>query len=264
MDQSHPIGIFDSGLGGLTVMKELLKALPNENFIYVGDTARLPYGPKSPDTIARYSFEIADFLVARGVKIIVVACNTASSHALKMLQDRVKVPVIGVIEPGAACAVKMAPKGTVAVLGTKGTIASRSYQKAIAALDPHVEVIPLACPLFVPMVEENHLSYASAKLVVKEHLQPILEKKIDAVLLGCTHYPLLKHLIQDAFGWDVQVIDSASSCAAQVADTLAVLQLGRVDASLPQHQFFVSDDPERFRLLGETFLGSPIAQTTLF
>lgn len=264
MSNAQPIGIFDSGLGGLTVMKELVRTLPNEDFIYFGDTARLPYGSKSPETIVRYSLEIAGFLVDQGVKMIVVACNTASSHALEILQNTCRVPVVGVIAPGAICAAEMTVNNKIAVLGTKGTIRSQSYQKAIGSLLPQAELFPVECPLFVPLVEENYLSSPAAKLIVEEHLKPLINSGIDTLLLGCTHYPILRGLIAETLGKTVSIVDSGSSCAVSVAGQLRELDLLKNDTELGERRFYVSDDPEKFKFLGRSFLGHPIPDVELY
>ena len=258
MSDSRPIGIFDSGLGGLTVMKELVKVLPEENIVYFGDTARLPYGSKSRETIIRYSMEIVDFLVDQGVKMIVVACNTASSHALEVLQEYSPVPVVGVIAPGARCAAEATRNRRIGVLGTKGTIRSQSYQKALLELLPDAEIIPVACPLFVSLVEENYLSYPASRLIVEEHLNPLSESRVDTVLLGCTHYPMLSEMISDVLGKDVKIVDSGSSCSVSVAGLINNLDIGNGDGIQGERRFFVSDDPEKFRILGQSFLGDPI------
>ncbi|HUO51035.1 MAG TPA: glutamate racemase, partial [Gemmatimonadaceae bacterium] len=189
-DAAAPIGVFDSGLGGLTVVHELRRQLPAERLIYFGDTARVPYGPKSPDTVRRYAAEITEWLIAQGVKAVVVACNTATAHALPMLRERFPLPVIGVIEPGARAAVRASASGRIGVIGTSGTIASGAYERAIRALRPGAEVTSRACPLFVPLVEEGWLDTPATRLVADEYLRPLAEHGCDALVLGCTHYPL--------------------------------------------------------------------------
>lgn len=264
MANALPIGMFDSGLGGLTVMRQLVRELPNENILYFGDTARLPYGSKSPETIVRYSLEIADFLMDRGVKMIVVACNTASSHALSVLRERYPVPVIGVIEPGAEAAVQATSNGRIAVLGTRGTIRSNSYQKAISQLSPGAEVVPVACPLFVPLVEENYISFPAAQMIVREYLKPLSGKEVDTVLLGCTHYPLLKDLIAEALDKRIRILDSASSCAKWVAEILDENGLSNNESAVPEYTFYVSDDPDKFQELGKVFLGRSVEDVMLY
>jgi glutamate racemase len=244
--QSYHIGVFDSGVGGLTVMHELARALPHESFIYFGDTARVPYGGKSRETIIRYCIENAVFLLEKNIKLLVVACNTASAFGLEKLGQIFNIPVIGVIHPGAEKAVSVTRTKRIGVLGTKGTIQSGAYQQAIYALLPEAEVIPMACPLFVPLVEERFLHHSAAKLIVSEYLAPLKEQRIDTLLLGCTHYPLLKELIGDEMGPNVTLVDSASTCAEKSAEILKNSSL-ETSLSAPQHKYFVSDDPEKFR-----------------
>lgn len=261
---SHSIGVFDSGIGGLTVMQQLVHMLPKEHFIYFGDTARLPYGEKSRETIIRYSIENAIFLLEQGIKVLVVACNTASAHALDKLQQIFNVPVVGVIEPGAESAIKATSKGKIAVLGTKGTIQSECYQKAIFRLNPSVQVLPIACPLFVPLVEEHFLEHPAARLIVQEYLKPLKESKIDTILLGCTHYPLLKSMIRQEIGEEVAIVDSALSCAEKVSEILTARNLHSPNEAIAPslHSYFVSDDPHKFQLIGRSFLGMPIEKVS--
>lgn len=254
------IGMFDSGLGGLTVMQQLVRALPHEDVVYFGDTARLPYGGKSRETVVRYSIENAIFLIEKDVKMVVVACNTATSHALEKLQQIFGLPVIGVIEPGAQHAVDVTVNGRIAVLGTKGTIESQAYQKAILAKAPGATIFPIACPLFVPLVEEDCIGHPAARLVVQEYLKPLRDSDIDTILLGCTHYPLLKELIREQVGQKVSIVDSASCCADRVASLIAEMQLGNIAENVGSYHYYVSDDPHKFQTLGKTFLGMPISQ----
>lgn len=256
--EDHSIGMFDSGLGGLTVMQQLIRVLPHENVIYFGDTARLPYGAKSPETIVRYSIENAIFLIQKNIKILIIACNTASAHALESLQQIFNIPVIGVIEPGAESAVKATKTGRIGVLGTKGTISSMSYQKAILQLAPKAEVFPIACPLFVPLVEENYVDHPATRLMVQEYLKPLKEYHIDTLLLGCTHYPLLKDLIRNEIGKEITIVDSATSCAEKVLSMLSKEGLQKTGKTQANYRYFVSDDPKKFQILGSSFLGWPI------
>jgi glutamate racemase len=259
---SHAIGIFDSGVGGLTVMQQLMHALPKERLIYFGDTARVPYGNKSRNTVVRYSIENTICLLERNIKLLVVACNTASSLALPKLRQLFSIPIVGVIEPGAQKAVAVTRHQRIAVLGTKGTIQSGAYQAAIHKLAPHATVLPIACPLFVPLVEEQWLQHSATHLIVQEYLRPLKLQAIDTVLLGCTHYPLLSPLIQQEVGIDVQLVDSASTCAEQVKLLLQQQQL--LSPILQgQHQYFVSDDPEKFRTLAERLFGHPLEAVEL-
>ena len=255
MSNESPIGVFDSGIGGLTVAHEVIRQLPHESLVYFGDTARVPYGPKSPETVRRYSREIAGFLRDQGVKGIVIACNTATAHALETLRSEMDMPVIGVVEPGARAAVAATREGHIGVIGTAGTIKSGAYERAIRALDPNVMVTPRACPLFVPMVEEGWIDHEATRLVAREYLEPMLEAEIDTLVLGCTHYPLLKPLLRDVLGPDVRLIDSAEETAAETARTLGVEGLCAREDAEPTYRFVASDDPLQFLQLGQRFLG---------
>jgi glutamate racemase len=206
---SAPIGIFDSGIGGLTVARAIYEQLPGESTIYFGDTARVPYGPKSPETVRRYSLEILHWLLGQGVKLVVVACNTSTAHALGRLQEESRVPVVGVIEPGARAAVTAARGRAIGVIGTAGTVASKAYVRAITELAPGTRVEQVACPLFVPLVEEGWFDHPAAELIAREYLHPLVKAGIGALVLGCTHYPLLKPLLARVMGPDVELIDSA-------------------------------------------------------
>lgn len=257
-DYSHPqypIGMFDSGFGGLTVMGEVQKALPKEKILYFGDTARLPYGDKSPEAIIRCSLEVVNFLLEKKIKVLVIACNTACAHAFHHIQASCPVPVVGVIQPGAEKAASSTKNGRIGVLATKGTIHSREYEKAIHALLPQAEIFPKACPLFVPLVEEHFHLHSAAKMIVEEYLREFRDLKIDTLLLGCTHYPILKPLIQDVVGDSVTIVDSATTCAEKVAAVLEIRNLRAEAEYLGAHRFFVSDDPDKFRKQGPIFLG---------
>jgi glutamate racemase len=252
------IGIFDSGFGGLTVMRAIRALMPHENIIYFGDTARLPYGSKSAETILRYSLENASFLVTQGIKVLVIACNTACSAALEQVRKNVEVPVIGIIEQGVEEVSRLCPAGRVAILGTRATITSGIYQQYIAARCSSLELFPISCPLLVPLVEEGYAEHPMSEIVVQEYLRPLKNRGIHGVLLGCTHYPLLQTIIQQELGPDVMLIDPAIACAEQTRSLLADKALLNPSTHLPHYQFFVSDDPEKFRLLGKTFLNYPI------
>ncbi len=254
---SAPIGVFDSGLGGLTVAHEIMRQLPAESLIYFGDTARVPYGPKSPDTVRRYSREISAFLLEQGVKAIVVACNTATAHALPVLRDELDVPVIGVVEPGARAAVRATRTGHIGVIGTAGTIRSQAYVRAIHAENPDVRVTALACPLFVPIVEEGWTNHEATHLIAEEYLAPFVKDPIDTLVLGCTHYPLLKPVIGEIVGRTVRLIDSAEETALDARRMLAANDLAASDGE-GSYRFIASDDPQQFLTLGRRFLGSAI------
>ena len=250
-----PIGIFDSGIGGLTVARAIYERLPHESTIYFGDTARVPYGPKSPDTVRRYSLEILHWLLGQGVKAVVIACNTSTAHALDALQAKSPVPVIGVIEPGARAAVSAMRRGPIGVIGTAGTIASNAYARAIQAAKPGAAVEQKACPLFVPLVEEGWFEHPAAELIALEYLQPLKRANVDVLVLGCTHYPLLKPLLQRIMGPDIRLIDSGEETAATVQGVLHSTGLNAPPSASPAHRFVVSDDEARFRQVGSRFIG---------
>jgi glutamate racemase len=256
-----PIGIFDSGLGGLTVAHAIIEGLPSEATVYFGDTARVPYGPKSAETVRRYSLEIMEWLLGQGVKAVVIACNTSTAHGLEVLQSASPVPVIGVIEPGARAAVAASGGRPIGVIGTAGTIQSGAYERAIRRLAPGMEVFSRACPLFVPLVEEGWLDHPATRVVATEYLAPLLEAGVGTVVLGCTHYPLLKPLLERVLGPQVNLIDGAQETARTVAETL--IQRGleaphrRPGGAI--HRFAVSDDPDRFLAVGARFLGERLS-----
>jgi glutamate racemase len=251
-----PIGVFDSGIGGLTVARELLRQLPGESILYVGDTARVPYGPKSPDTVRRYSREIAGFLCEQGVKVVVIACNTATAHALESLRAELPVPVIGVVEPGARAAVAASRSRHIGVIGTAGTINSFAYERAIRALAPDAVITSRACPLFVPLVEEGWTDHEVTRLVAREYLQPLANAGVDTLVLGCTHYPLLKTIVSGMME-HVRLIDSAEQTALEVRQLLAERRLLGTSSS-PTHRFYSTDAPAQMLRLGQRFLGDSI------
>jgi len=252
-----PLGVFDSGIGGLTVARALFERLPQESVIYFGDTARVPYGPKSPETVRRYSAEILAHLVKRGVKAVVVACNTSTAHALEHLKAHASVPVVGVIEPGARAAVAATETGTIGVIGTAGTIASGAYERAIKTLRPDARVHAQACPLFVPLVEEGWFDHPATELIAREYLEPLKQARVDVLVLGCTHYPLLKPLLSRVMGPGVALVDSAEETAKAVA--LELEKKGLLAAGgTHEHLFVVSDDEPHFRKVGARFLGEKI------
>lgn len=258
MASSHPIGVFDSGIGGLTVAHEIMRQLPAERIVYFGDTARVPYGPKSPETVRRYSREIAGFLAGQDVKAIVIACNTATAHALPALRAEMGVPVLGVVEPGARAAVRASSGGHIGIVGTSGTIRSGAYEHAIRAIDPSIRVTARACPLFVPLVEEGWVEHPVTQAVAREYLQPLLDAGIDTLVLGCTHYPLIKSLLCRLVGADVRLIDSAAETAAELGSVLRAEGLEAPEGQAPSHRFVASDDPLQFLQLGQRFLGDAI------
>jgi glutamate racemase len=255
-----PIGIFDSGIGGLTVARAIYERLPHESTIYFGDTARVPYGPKSPDTVRRYSLEILHWLLGQQVKAVVIACNTSTAHALEALQAESPVPVIGVIEPGARAAVSAMRHGPIGVIGTAGTIASNAYARAIQSAKPGARVEQKACPLFVPLVEEGWFEHPAAELVAAEYLEPMKRARVDVMVLGCTHYPLLKPLLQRTMGVDIRLIDSGEETAATVQAVLRSSGLDAPETATPEHRFVVSDDEARFRVVGARFIGERLGK----
>ena len=258
MEKEAPIGIFDSGLGGLTVMRQVIKALPYENVIYFGDTARVPYGDKSPETIVRYSFENTSFLLSHQIKLLLVACNTASAYAIKELRQQFSLPIIDVIEPAVRKAIQITKNQRIAVLGTRATTHSGIYQKRILEKLPSAEVFSIACPLLVPLVEENFHSHPATRMIIQEYLSPLKKQGVDTVILGCTHYPLLFERIREEFGGDVTLLDSASACASEVVAQLEKIRLKTNLTTAGKHKYFVSDSPQKFRQVGENFLGVPI------
>lgn len=259
--KTKAIGAFDSGIGGLTVYKALKEKLPNEKVIYLGDTARVPYGSKSPETIIRFSDGNSLFLLTKNVKIIVVACNSASSHAVQYLQDKLDIPVLGVIEPGAEAAAGSSEK-KIGVIGTTATVKSGAYEKAILEKKPGTQVVSQACPLFVPLVEEGWIDHKVTRLVAEEYLLPLKDKGIDTLVLGCTHYPVLSKVISDVLGKDIKLIDSAITTADKVRDILKSLGWLNKEPHPEPDEFYVTDFPERFRQVGEIFLNKKIEKVT--
>jgi glutamate racemase len=261
----RPIGVFDSGVGGLTAVRELFAQLPHESVLYFGDTARLPYGNKSRETVTRFALEISRFLVRQEVKCVLVACNTASSHALETLERRIPVPVVGVIAPAAAAAVAQSPEGRIGVIGTLATVGSGAYPQAVAALAPGAEVASRACPLFVPLVEEGWLDHEVTRLVAHEYLAELRQARLESLILGCTHYPLLAPLIARTMGEGVRLVDSGAESARALARLLAERGLLAPAGAAPAHHFFLSDEPRRrsFGRVAERFLGRPLPPVTV-
>jgi glutamate racemase len=256
-NRTRPIGVFDSGIGGLTVLRALMEVLPGEDFIYLGDTARLPYGTKSSEVILRYSRENSEFLLAKGIKMLVVACNTSSAVALAEISRLTVVPVIGVIEPGAMAAVKASRNGKIGVIGTEATIASGAYTRSIQALRPRAEIYTRACPLLVPLVEEGWTENEIAERTVAFYLESLKQSGIDTLLLGCTHYPLLRGLFDRVLGAAVKIIDSAGATASTVSKRLTELRLTG-PRRVGSQSFFVTETPERFVRVGKRFIGDQV------
>lgn len=253
-NSSQPIGIFDSGIGGLTVLQELSLSLPQEQFIYFGDTAHLPYGNKSKETVLRYCLEISAFLVTYDIKLLIVACNTATAYALSSLQQALKIPVLGVIEPAVCSALQHSKNQKIAILGTEGTIESQAYQDTLQKKEPKIELLPIACPLFVPLVEEGWINHPITFAVIKEYLEPLVGKNIDTLILGCTHYPLLLPLIQTVVGKNVKLITSGKACATEAYQLLKEKNLLSAKRK-KENLYFVSDAPKKFEKIARTIFG---------
>lgn len=260
--KKQPIGVFDSGLGGLTILKALRRTLPQEDLIYFGDTANVPYGSKSKEAVTRFSTAIAQFLQTQQVKMIVVACNTASALALPTLRKICKVPVLGVILPGAQKAAAITRNGRVAILGTEATVRSKAYPKALLKINPRLHTFQQPCPLFVPIVEENLSRTPLAQAAVQLYLTPVLRAKADTVILGCTHYPVLKKLLAQALGPKAQLVDSADTLAQTVCEFLHRHRLCATQGK-GKLTVYASDDPTRFKRLAVRILGKPIGKVRL-
>lgn len=251
----QPIGVFDSGIGGLTVVKALMRELPTESIVYFGDTARVPYGTKSKSTVVKFSLENVEFLLRFGVKCIVIACNTSSSWALPTLRKYFKVPIVGVIRPGAMAAVRTTRNKRIGIIGTTATIQSRAYETAIQRLNPSVQVFSQSCPLFVPLVEEGWLNGNISLDVAHHYLKPLMKSHIDTLILGCTHYPLLASTIQRSVGSKVNLVDSARQTALEVRKLLEAEKMLSKRKIPPRYRCFVTDETSRFSLLSRKFLG---------
>lgn len=254
-NDTRPIGIFDSGVGGLTVVRALIERLPFENLIYFGDTARVPYGIKSVATISAYTQQITRFLLQKDVKLLIIACNTIAAVAADAVRAETSLPVLDVIEAGALGAVAATRNRNIGVIGTPTTINSNAYARAIHKLDPAVRMFSQACPLFVPLVEEGWLDHPVTRMTAEEYLKPVVAQDIDTLVLGCTHYPLLKPLLQEVAGDDVRLVDSAEAMAERSAGCLGECAALNHAGTPPRYDFFVTDVPLRFQTIGERFLG---------
>ncbi|MFH1046292.1 MAG: glutamate racemase [Candidatus Omnitrophota bacterium] len=256
---NRPIGIFDSGIGGLTVVKEVIKELPGEDIVYFGDTARLPYGNKSPKTVIQFSKENVEFLLRFGVKLIIVACNTSSSIVLPVLMRRFKIPILGVIRPAARQAVEITQSGRIGIIGTRTTVESKAYQREIKKLNPYAKIFAQACPLFVPLTEEGMVDDTVTRQMAKRYLQPLLKNDIDTLILGCTHYPLLVDVLRRVVGKRIQFVNSARRTAQEARKILVAHNLCARRKDRPGRRvFFVSDGPEVFKKVGRSFLGKEL------
>jgi glutamate racemase len=259
-DKARPIGVFDSGIGGLTVVKKISQTFPDENIIYFGDTARVPYGSKSNSTVIEYSIQDARFLMNKGVKVIVAACNTASSIALGAIKKEFNIPVIGMIEPGAGSAAEKTENGKIGVIGTRATINNKAYSKEIKKINAGLEVYEKACPLFVPLAEEGWIKHKAVYQIAEEYLKELREKKIDTLVLGCTHYPILSEVIQEVIGPNVKLIDSGIASAEALDRELKRMDLFAGRNSSGTQEFYVSDIPIKFKEVAELFFGRKISE----
>ena len=259
VNPNNPIGVFDSGIGGLTVVRALMEGMPFENIIYFGDTARVPYGLKSVETISRYATQITEFLLQQDVKLLIIACNTMSSVAYQVIEGLSPVPVLGVVDAGARSAVDETHNKYVGVIGTPATINSNAYQKAINKYDPEIRIFSQPCPLFVPLVEEGWLDHQVTRLTAQEYLKPVIAQNIDTLVLGCTHYPLLKPLLQEVLGDQIRLVDSAQAITEQTGELLNKVNLRNGQQRPPEYRFYVTDVPIRFQEIGERFLGRKLS-----
>jgi glutamate racemase len=260
VSNARPIGVFDSGIGGLTVVRALMKHLPHENLVYFGDTARVPYGPKSSQVVREYALQDTEVLLSHDVKLIVIACNTVSAVALDVVQKRARIPVLGVIVPGAEAAAQATVKKRVGIIGTLGTVLSNAYTHAIRQINPDIHVFSQACPLFVPLAEEGWTSHPATELIAKEYLFPLTLEKIDTLILGCTHYPLLRDVVDKVLHNAVTLIDSGEATALTAVRLLDEKNLRNQSDLKPNAQFFVSDIPHKFTEVGERFLGQKLGK----
>lgn len=261
MMNKAPIGVFDSGVGGLTVVKEIMNQLPGEDIIYFGDTARVPYGSKSKKTIITYTRQIVRFLMNKDVKAIVIACNTASAFALETVKSEVDIPIIGVVKPGAMVAAKTTRNGRIGVIGTEGTINSGIYGEFLSQTNPNVKVFGKACPLFVPLVEEGMIDDPVTYEMVKRYISVLLEKHIDTLVMGCTHYPLLRDTIRRVVGEDIVLVNPAYETAKSLSEVLTDNGLRNDPGPKLNHKFYVSDGAEKFRHFANTILPCEVMET---
>lgn len=258
MTKDNPIGVFDSGIGGLTVVKRIKEILPSENIIYFGDTARVPYGSKSNSTVIEYALQDAKFLISKNVKLLVVACNTASSVALEELQSKFDIPIIGMIEPGSKYALTHTKNNNIGVIGTYATINNKAYSQKLSKLNPDVNIFEKACPLFVPLAEEGLIDHPATKLIAEEYLSPLVEKKVDTLILGCTHYPILANVIQQVMSNSVKLIDSGIAASVEVENYLNARGIKNDSHNIGRTEFYVSDIQTKFKEVATRFLGSPV------
>jgi len=259
----YPIGVFDSGIGGLTVVRALMERLPFENIIYFGDTARVPYGVKSPETITQFATQITRFLLQKEVKLLIIACNTMAAVAYQAVKDLSPVPVLDVIAAGTRKAIEETTSKHVGVIGTPATINSNAYARAIHEHDPDIRVFSQACPLFVPLVEEGWWHHPVTRLTAQEYLRPVLAEHVDTLVLGCTHYPVIKSLIREIVGQDIRLVDSAEAMADITANLLHDMHLGNPQRNPPEYRFYVTDVPYHFQTICEGLLGRTLSRVEL-
>lgn len=264
MDKSSKaIGVFDSGLGGLTVLKEIAKILPNENIIYFGDTARVPYGPRSSETVTKYTFQSINFLLEKDIKAIVIACNTASARSLVQAQERYNIPIIGVVKPGSKGALQKTKNKKIGIIGTEGTISSKAYESEILKTDPTAEVFSAACPLFVPIVEEGWSNTIIAKLTAEEYLKNFEKTGIDTLVMGCTHYPMLYNTIKEVTNNRIELVNPAVETALELKALLEERNLLNKNNKETSYEYYVSDLPNKFKKIGEDFLEKTIGDVSV-
>ncbi|ETI67850.1 glutamate racemase [Neobacillus vireti] len=254
----QPIGVIDSGVGGLTVAKEVMRQLPNEKIIYLGDTARCPYGPRTSREVKRFTWELTTFLLEKNIKMLVIACNTATAAALDEIRKELKIPVLGVINPGARAAIKQTKNYRVGIIGTEGTVKSGAYEKALKSLNSRLFVTSQACPKFVPLVESSEFEGPIAERIVEEALKPLQNQNLDTLILGCTHYPLLEPLINKVMGERVSVISSGDETAHEISAILQYNGLLDTDDEEPEHEFYTTGSRRIFSKIASQWLGIPI------
>lgn len=258
----RPIGVIDSGVGGLTVAKEMIRQLPNEQIIYVGDTARCPYGPRTAEEVKVFTWQMTRFLLEKEIKMLVIACNTATAVALNEIRSELSIPVLGVIHPGARAAIKVTRNKRIGIIGTIGTVKSEAYERALTQLNKNIYSVSLACPKFVPLVESGEYSGPLAKKIVAETLKPLKNKGLDTLILGCTHYPLLQPLIQNVMGNYVKVISSGEETASEVSTILQHNRLLNKESSEPEHAFFTTGSKRMFTKIASEWLEKPITNVS--
>lgn len=258
MGDNRPIGILDSGVGGLTVVKEIIRQLPHEQLIYFGDTARCPYGPRTAEEVKQFTLEIVQYLLEFNVKMVVIACNTATAAALETVKQKINIPVVGVIRPGSIAAIKNSKLGKIGVIGTEGTIQSGAYEKTLKKINPSLSIISQACPTLAPIVEDGNYTDEMIRNEVNAALKPLLNKNIDSLILGCTHYPIISDFIQDVVGPDVKLLSSADETAREVSTILYYQNIMASNLEVPSHRYLTTGDELHFKEIAEKWLGEKI------